>query len=276
MSFLSLNGIVIPIITAKQPQPKRDIIGKGIDRANDGSAHNNFNAKKWRYSATTQLMAQADAIFIANVLEALGDHWSFESGDLLSDKAQALAVSGAAFSTVQPKYGVGCLLIHGSSSDTATATLPSVAFGWTLMCWRYDSGTTYNHYIVTSVVGGTVQRYQNGTLLGTGLPNWLTVNTSTNTITIQHASADGATNIYYDEIVTVPAYCPLDLVSGLYTFHNTQAWPSPYPTMQASGDFMPATINVMAQPGQFDVIQAAISGSFVDNNMDFAFDLIEA
>lgn len=284
MSFLTVNGIDTKAFLEGVTKT-RDVVGVGITRAQDGSARNNFNAKKWHVKGKTIPLSQADALFLQAMLDGKGDHWTFDA-DTYSDKGASW--SGAptlptgvtlVTATPTPKRGAKCLQIDANASHSIVFPLEPLADGWTFAVWFSLAAATFDRWIVTGsgtvASGGAVTAaYKNGVAQSAVMPAWAAVDASANTLTLK-GQAGGTDS--FDDLVVIPEPLPSDLLSSLDTFYNSQAWPTPYPIVQCGGDFHPVALNMLGQPGDGAQGVGSINGAaYADNLVELAFDFFEA
>lgn len=275
MSYLTINGISVGVALTSVSKT-REVLGAGISRAQDGSARNNFNGKKWRFKAKTTPLTQTEGMFLRALLDGLGDHWTFDA-DLYSDKG-SLSSGGSTRGTAtpSPKYGAGYLLT--GNNITQTFPIDSVADGWTLLAWTYESAA-WHHYVGWGASGSV----NGGTWLRDGVshaaPTWWQsgagLSSATGTVLTIDCVNDFVTE-FIDDLVIIPAQCSAAQASALYAFHNAQAWPTPYPSLKVGGDFHPVALTMMGQPGDAQTSEVFLSGALQDNAIELSFDLLEA
>lgn len=276
MSYLTINGISVNVALTSASKT-RDVIGAGITRAQDGSARNNFNAKKWHLKAKTTPMLQTEALFLRTLLDGLGDRWNFDA-DLYSDKGAKGTGGSVVTSSPTPKRGAGCLSLANGVNFTATVDAPvGTNSGFTVAFWNSPTATNWTRYIVTRDYSGPpgVQTvYVAGSVgaLPSGVGPAVTISGGVATLLLTNGS--GATQ-GYDDVLFIPAYLPPSLVSGLDALMNSQAWAT-FPALTVGGDFHPVSMTMLGQPGDEQVNEVFLSGSLQDNAVEISFDLMES
>lgn len=272
MSYLTINGLSVGLALTSVTKT-RDVIGAGVTRAQDGSARNNFNAKKWHLKGKTTPLTQTEAMLLRALLDGLGDHWSFDT-DLYSDKG-ILAPGVRITSAPTPKYGAGALQL--GTGGTFTFTLAdSVSDGWTIIVWNYES-SAWHHYVgfgVNDSIGGGTW-YRDG--VAHAAPSWWTTggNSTISGTTLFLDLVNEGTD-FIDDLVVIPAQCSAAQAASLYSFCSSNAWPTPFPALKVGGDFHSVSLTMLGQPGDGSISEVFLSGALQDNAVELAFDLMES
>lgn len=285
MAYLTINGVDAK--TLASGASKDDLlVGAGIARAQDGTARNNFNAKKWTVKGKTAPLAQLDALFLEAMLDGLGDHWPFNV-DAYSDKGSAWSGAGSPTpptmptgvsiigSSPSPKRGSGCLQIAASSSDFITFNVDPLRDGWTVAVWLSVGAATWNHYVIsgssTVASGGACGVWLNGVAQTGSCPAWLSVDIGAGTVKL--VGVTGSVQAF-DDLVVVAAMASASVATQLDAFANAQAWGT-WPTCYCAGDFHPSALSMLGNPGTHDVTPVSSSTGFMNNAVELEYELQE-
>lgn len=221
MSFLTLNGIVVPVATME------DSDGQGGGRGETdqgGMFHSVLGPPRTRWSLTTRLLARADALAFFGLLGGYGEVWA-ESN--FGSKGTTLETSLSAAGTA--KFGANRFDVTAAPSDFVDLTTVFTALedGYTVQAWHRQGAAAYVHYGLKS----------DGVLYEAGVINALSS-------TPFSVDADGLMTLDvvddYDDIVAWPFVIPDDWITQM---DLTAAW-GQIPRMTAAGDFWHETVTV--------------------------------
>jgi len=223
MSFLRVNGIVAPVSidgASEEPQLVED-----TQRSEGATLIVDRRAEKGKWSvdlvlqqtngASPTLGGGSQAQFWRKFLHGEGQYASFDASLYTS---KGLAPSTA---TATTQVAGGAWLGAGRAQQTAAtgvlayvALPPGSVFGWTVMVARKTGLGSFQHFLTNSL-GDT---YIDGVL--TGSTPWLSVNTSSGTVTL---TSDAVDTTHLDELAIYPFVFPGSWPAQIYAFQNPVA-----------------------------------------------------
>lgn len=268
--FLDICGVNVPCaeLTMKPPA-----IGAGVTRSANASARANWIARKWHGQGKTAAMQQTDALFLTALLAHQADHWSFDV-DLYSDKGRPGA---GARNTAAPtsRYGAGADAL--GIGGTYTFPVDSVAAGWTLLVWNYESAA-WHHYVGYGPSGGAGAWLRDG--VSHAAPTWWNNGSNASFLLGTSLSIDCTGELqadYIDDLVVIGTQCSATQASALHTFHAAQAWPLA-PKLTVSGDFHPVSLTMLGEVGEATNLQGnLLDGAGLKSNLrQLQFEVNEA
>lgn len=261
MSFLTLNGLDVPVREGTPSETPREIGQRG--RAFDGTARVSRRATKREWSFDMLPQSQDDAIAYEGLIRGDGHVWSFDASLYSSKGLSPSAQSGTvALSTSSPKFGAKNLALSGSSVASSISWQPGIGSEWTVALWRFAS-SVWTHYVLNS----------NGTKLVNAVSSpdadvsWLTVSAPNLSL-----SDTTATAIRYDDLIFFPFVIPAAWVGTLYG--KSVAW-TDAPKLTASGDALYPDKTVFGEVTGVKQVSAVVGGSFADNARVLSVSLVE-
>lgn len=241
MSFLTLNGIVVPVAVESAKEDPPEEIGES-SRAHGGSMRKSIITTKAGWSAETTPITTSEARALRRLLLGEGHRWSFDS-NLYSSKGLGPNVGYAAAQSTSGggKYGAGYLSVNATTGTITWAY--ATGSEWTVFVWRFESAA-WHHYAVRS--DGSAWK----DAVADSVPTWLTVSGSVVTI----ANTTGAA-VKYDDLVVLPYQAPSSWVSSIYNAGSafSDLW-----KLSAAGDFIErAPVSVLGSPSDARVVKTA-------------------
>lgn len=282
MAALTINGITVPVEDGSL-ELDEDVVGVGLDRAQDGTARNNFNDIKRRFPGKTTPLSQADAQLLAVLFKGLGDHYTFDA-DAYSDKgvgwtSAPTMPTGASIvtATPTPKRGAGALQLDANAGHSIAFPLQRLTDGWCFAVWYSLAAAAFDLWIVsgagTVAAGGAVAAaWKNGVAQGSVMPAWAAIDATARTLTLKGQAGGTGT---FDDLVVLPAQMSSGLVAQFNTSMANSAWPSPYPVLTAAGDFHPVALSVLGKLTKSTNVMGALNGTFANNLRKLEFELWE-
>ena len=223
MAALFLNGLSIPI--SVQGADSSPNVSEDAARTVGGVMVRSRRAVVQSFKGNTIPVSATLAADINGIMNALMDHWSFDSATYWAWSEGGITTDGGtgayATTTPSPKFGAGYLEVNAGAYWSAATALGTA---WTVMIWTYESGA-WHHYALTS----TGIRYKDGAVYGSGIAFLSVVSGSTRIGDVASVAAQ-----QFDDFLALQWVASAGLVAGVYALGVAVAAPSPY----ASGDLV--------------------------------------
>lgn len=227
MSFLTLNGVTLPVAADSLKEDRVEIGERG--RAFDGTPFASIRAVKRVWSFRTPPVTQAEATAWKALLGAQGANWDMEA-DAYSLQGHTPTLGGsAAPSATYAKFGTKSLKIPFATSGTAAWSVGAAA-QWSVAWWWY-ANAVWQH--VVRLDDGTT--FFDGVKLGfSPAMSWLTL--SSGTLAFARDNTIYNADYYIDDLLFLPARVadswPAQMAAANYQKPS-------FPRLLANGDMIP-------------------------------------
>lgn len=273
MSFLSLNGVDIPV---RDGQASRDpqIYGGVANRSVQGAYNSSRRGVKWGGKFKTRMLSVQTANLIEGLVLGRGNTFPFDTSFYSKIKGIApSSYSGVTLSTSSPKVGTRSAYFASGGE----MIYPMGLLGdWTLLMWFKDLATWVHYAIRYDSVLDVLHTYQDLVDRGTLVYNMYSVETNGDLeLYGKWAAAGTDTDAYFDSLVVLPYYADTDMID--YHHDSTEAgtlYPAA-PQMAMSGDLNREDLTVEGKLGNQSHIQAYDAGAFSDQMRSVSFSLVE-
>lgn len=267
MSFFIVQNHAVPLKVATSPTLIPQMVGDQ-GRSFAGQPLETFQSIKRQWKATTTILGELEARFLAALLEGRGHTWNFDDSTFFGYSSKGLgptpasAANGARYTTTS-KFGAAGLQVTASSQVQFNV---GYDFEWTAMVWQGSNLSTAHHYIVTSSGHKWVDGVSNDSASTPFIDE-------TGGNFLLGDPAGSTANNRFDDFVVIDALIP---ANWAVDFGVTTAAFSPLPKLRCKGDFLwNNTYFVRGSDVQLTFAQGAVDGVFFDDLSEVDFTLTE-
>lgn len=281
-SFLTVNGLNLPAMSAGQRRVDPDRWGRGNGLAYAGTTY----AKRRQLAFETPPMTPLEAQALSGWVRGLGHHFTFEWTDdhrattqftLYSTDGGAV-LSGGSAATTDSKFGSYALLVAGNAQHTATVLFGSEA-PHAFSVWRNQISIDSWELCSASYDGATT-RYHAGTDgIGTTTPfAWAGFNSSDGILRVRLEGQDPAgssSTCLYDGLMILPYSLTTPQLAARNGRLNAEA---PFPLVAVGGHALRLTPELACKGlvKDYPVHRVVLDGRWHDNARQVTGTLIES